>query len=88
MDEFPPICKITGIPEIERQSFCHALNSREAARRYAQSIGKEYEDVNCVVAHLGGGISFSAHQGGMIMDSVADDAGAFAPERGGSVPVM
>jgi butyrate kinase len=88
VDEFPPICKVTGIPEINRQSFCHALNSREAARRYAQSTGRKYEEVNCVVAHLGGGISFSAHSGGRIVDSIADDAGSFAPERGGSVPVL
>ena len=88
VDELEPICKVTGIPEIERQSFCHALNSREMVRRYAAEIGKEYEDINCIVAHLGGGISMSAHRNGRIVDSVSDDGGAFAPERGGSVPVM
>lgn len=88
VNELDPICKITGIPEIERQSYCHALNSREMARRYAFSKGQAYEDVKCIVAHLGGGFSFSAHRDGRIIDSISDDAGAFAPERSGSVPVM
>ena len=88
VDELPPICKVTGIPEIQRQSFCHVLNSKAVARRYAESIGKRYEDLRCIVAHLGGGISLSAHMGGRIVDSIADDAGPFAPERGGCVPVL
>ncbi|MBE6036708.1 MAG: butyrate kinase [Clostridiales bacterium] len=86
VDEFPPIAKITGIPEVERQSFCHVLNSKAVARMYAESIGKEYEDLNLVVAHLGGGISMSTHKGGKMVDSQSDDAGSFAPERAGSIP--
>lgn len=88
VDEFPEISKITGIPEVSRQSFCHALNSKAVARHYAESIGKMYEDINCVVAHLGGGFSFSSHEKGRMIDTLADDAGAFAPERGGSIPVL
>lgn len=88
VDEFPEISKITGVPEVLRQSFCHVLNSKAVARRYAESIGKKYEDINCVVAHLGGGFTFSAHQKGKIVDSLSDDSGAFAPERGGSIPVL
>lgn len=88
VDEFPPICRVTGIPEINRQSFCHVLNSKAVARRFAADTGCKYEELKCVVAHLGGGISFSAHRYGRIVDSIADDAGAFAPERGGSVPIM
>ncbi|MDL2300110.1 butyrate kinase [Clostridiaceae bacterium OttesenSCG-928-D20] len=86
VDEFPEIAKITGIPEIKRQSFCHVLNSKAVARIYAESIGKKYEEVNLVVAHLGGGISISSHVNGKIVDSQSDDAGPFAPERAGSIP--
>lgn len=87
-DEMKPIAKITGIPEITRQSFCHVLNSKAMARKAAASLGKRYEDMNFVIAHLGGGISISAHEHGKIVDVITDDAGPFSPERSGSVPVL
>lgn len=86
-DEFSDGARITGIPEILRQSFCHVLNSKAMGRKYAKSIGKRYEELNLLVAHMGGGISISAHQKGQIVDSISDDAGPFAPERSGSVPL-
>lgn len=87
-DEFPPISKITGIPEISRQSMCHVLNSKAVCRRYAESVGRRYEEMNLIVAHMGGGITVSAHHRGRIEDSLADDAGPFAPERAGSIPAL
>lgn len=86
--ELPPIARITGTPEIVRNSFCHALNSRAQAIRYAEQVGKAYEDLHLLVAHLGGGISLSAHAGGRIVESVGDDEGPFSPERLGSVPLL
>ena len=83
-----PEAQITGLPEIIRQSFCHVLNSRACAIEYARSLGKRYEELNCIVAHLGSGISLSAHQKGKIIDSIADDDGPFAPERAGGMPVL
>lgn len=86
-DEFSDVARITGIPEILRQSFCHVLNSKAMGRKYAKQQGKRYEDLNLLVAHMGGGISISAHQKGRIIDSISDDAGPYAPERSGSVPL-
>ena len=86
--EFPPVARITGMKEIERRSFYHVLNCRAVSRRYAQSIGKSYEDVNLLVTHLGGGITVGAHCKGKIIDSLADDNGPFAPERAGSLPLL
>jgi len=86
--EFPPVAKITGMKEIERRSFYHVLNCRAVAIRYAESIGKKYEDINLLVTHLGGGITVGAHCKGKIIDSLADDNGPFAPERAGSVPLL
>ncbi len=88
VDELIPIARITGFPEIVRHSFCHALNSRAMARQYANSCGKRYEDVRCIVAHLGGGITVSAHQNAKIIDSMCDDDGAFAPERSGGLSLL
>ncbi|HWQ77914.1 MAG TPA: butyrate kinase [Anaerovoracaceae bacterium] len=87
-DEMREVAKITGVPEIVRQPFCHVLNTKATARKAAESLGKKYEDMNFVIAHLGGGISISAHQYGRIVDAIEDDGGPFSPERAGSIPLQ
>ncbi len=87
-DELKEVAKVTGIPEIVRQSFCHVLNSKATARKVAESHGKRYDEMNFVVAHMGGGISVSAHEKGRIVDVITDDAGPFSPERSGSIPLL
>lgn len=87
-DELRPIAKITGIPSIERQSFCHVLNTKAMCRKAALDQGKLYEDMCFLVAHIGGGVSISAHDKGKIVDVITDDAGPFSPERSGSVPLL
>lgn len=86
--ELSRVAQITGIPEVPRRSFCHVLNSRAMAIRYAREQGKRYEDLNLIVAHLGGGVSASVHDHGRIVDSVGDDDGQFSPERAGTVPML
>ena len=89
VDEFDPIARISGLPEIERRSLSHALNLKAAARRAAKEMGKSYLEVNLVVAHLGGGISVAAHRKGRQVDvnQALDGTGPFAPERSGGLPV-
>lgn len=84
--ELAPLATVTGFPEIVRSSTSHLLNSHAMAVKYAESIGKEYKDLNLIIAHLGGGISVSAHSHGKLIDSVGDDEGHFSPERSGTVP--
>lgn len=84
-DELLPEARVTGFKEVTRTSFCHVLNARATAHKYAQAMGRKYEDMNLVIAHLGGGISISAHSHGRIIDSVSDDAGPFSPDRAGSI---
>lgn len=88
VDEMQPVARITGIPEIKRISIFHALNSKAVSRRYAASLGRHYEDLNLIVAHLGGGISVSAHQHGKVIDTnnALNGDGPFTPERAGTVP--
>ncbi|MBO4212119.1 MAG: butyrate kinase [Oscillospiraceae bacterium] len=86
--ELSPVAEITGMADIRRRSFCHVLNSRAQAIRYASSLGKKYEDLNLIVVHLGGGTSASVHRHGSIVDSVGDDDGQFSPERAGSFPSL
>lgn len=86
--ELPHMARITGNPHIYRNSFCHALNARAQAIRYAQKIGKDYRQLHLIVVHLGGGISLSAHADGRIVETIGDDEGPFSPERMGSVPAL
>lgn len=78
----------TGIPGIKRMARFHALNQRAIARKYAEDIGAKYEELNLIVAHLGGGISVGAHEKGRIIDvnNALEGDGPFAMERAGTVP--
>lgn len=86
VDEMLPICKITGLPEIERKGMGHNLNMRAAAMRYAREHNKEYKDSTLIIAHLGGGITVSLHMDGRVADMIADEIGPFSPERAGVLP--
>ncbi len=86
VDEFEDIARVTGIPEISRRCFSHALNMRAAAFRSAAAAGRAYADMNIIVAHLGSGTSVSVHSGGRMVDICSDDEGPFSPERSGRVP--
>ena len=82
-----PEARISGIPEIERRSRSHALNIRAVARRAARDLGHELEDINLIVAHLGGGISVAPLQKGRMLDvNDANEMGPFSPERSGGLP--
>lgn len=90
VDERMPEAAYTGLPEIDRQSIFHALNSKAVSRQYAASIGKRYEDLNLIVVHLGGGISVGAHCHGQVIDNndALNGDGPFSPERAGTVPAV
>lgn len=89
VDEFDDIARISGLPEVERRSLSHALNLKAAARRAAKELGRPYQEVNLVVAHLGGGISVSPHRKGRMVDvnQALDGTGPFSPERAGGLPI-
>lgn len=90
VDELQEVARVTGHPAFKRVSIFHALNQRAVARIYAQSIGKKYEELNLIIAHLGGGISVGAHQQGKVIDvnNALDGDGPFSPERAGSLPAQ
>ena len=88
VDELSSLARISGSPLMPRICIWHALNQRAIARRYAHGIGKEYEDLNLIICHLGGGISVAAHEHGRAIDAnnALDGEGPFSPERAGSLP--
>ncbi len=87
-DELEDVARIAGHPNFERRSVFHALNQKATARSHARKTGRKYEDLNLIVAHLGGGISVGAHKKGRVVDvnNAFDGEGAFSPERSGTLP--
>lgn len=90
VDELQDVARITGHPEIQRESIFHALNQKAMARAYADKMGVRYEDLNLIVVHLGGGISIGAHCKGEVIDvnNALDGEGPFSPERAGGLPAL
>ena len=88
VDEMCPEARICGSPSMKRSSVWHALNQRATARRHALAIGRRYEELDLIVAHLGGGITIGVHHQGRTIDvnNGLDGEGPFSPERAGTLP--
>lgn len=88
VDEMDEVARISGHPLIVRRSIFHALNQKAVARIYAASINKKYEELNLIIAHMGGGVSVGAHKKGRVVDvnNALDGDGPFSPERSGGLP--
>lgn len=89
VDEMIPEARLSGHPDFVRKSILHALNQKAVARKVAEELGRRYEEINVVVAHMGGGISIGAHEKGRIIDvnNALDGEGPFTPERSGTLPL-
>ncbi len=87
VDEMEPVARLSGLRELPRISMMHTLNSRAVARKFSEEIGKEYEDLNFIVAHLGAGISVTPHIKGRIVDcNNTFEGGPMCPDRAGGLP--
>ena len=90
VDEFGELARLTGIKGLYRTAHSHVLNQKAVAEFHAAKLGRRYEDCRFIVAHIDGGITVSAHDGGKMIDGNmgADGEGAYTPTRIGSVPVL
>ena len=87
VDELEDVARLSGIEELERKSHVHALNIKAVSLKAAKMLSKPLEQLNFVVAHLGGGISIAAHRAGKLVDvNNANNEGPFSPERAGGLP--
>lgn len=86
IDEADPIAKYTGIPEITNVPVDHPLNSRRVGFEVASKLGKKFNELNFIIAHLGGGISISCYNKGKFIDWIFDDEGPMSPQRAGRIP--
>jgi butyrate kinase len=86
-DEWQDCARLSGSPLIERSPIGHVLNTRAVARRFAREQGRPYDALRLIVAHMGSGITVSAHREGLQIDSNTIDEGPFGPDRTGGLPV-
>jgi len=89
VDELEDVARISGNKNFERNSIFHSLNVFATARIHAKTIGKKIEDMNLIVAHLGGGITVTAlNKGRAINVNNGLDEGPFSPQRSGQLPLL
>lgn len=88
VDEMDDVARFSGHPKFKRYSIFHALNQKATGRAYARLINRKYEELNLIIAHMGGGISVGAHFKGKVIDvnQALDGEGPFSPERSGTLP--
>ena len=85
-DEMQPAARLSGLPEITRLGRSHALNQKSVAAMAAAELGLAYAEARLVVAHLGGGISITAHRRGRMVDTnAARGEGPFCIDRTGGL---
>ena len=87
VDEWQSCARLSGSPLVKRTCIGHALNTKAVARRYEREQGRRYAELRLIVAHMGSGITVSAHRGGLTIDSNSIEEGPFGPDRTGSLPV-
>lgn len=88
VDEMSDLAKLSGYEGVRRKAMWHPLNQKAIARQVAGLFGKTYQEINCIVAHLGGGITVGAHFKGRTIDvnNGLDGDGPYSPERTGGLP--
>ena len=84
VDEWQDVARLSGSSLMERACWGHVLNTKAIARRYAAECGKPYAELRLMIAHLGSGVTVSAHEHGRMIDSTAVQEGAFSADRTGN----
>ena len=92
VDERPEFAKISGHPVFDLDPsregvIWHCLNQKMTGKLYARELGKHYEDLNLIIAHMGGGVSVGVHAHGRCVEvnRALCGLGAFSPTRCGSI---
>jgi butyrate kinase len=87
VDEWQDCARISGSPLVQRSCVGHALNIKAVARRFAREQGRPYAELRLIIAHMGSGITVSAHREGRMVDNNTPEEGPFGPDRTGWLPV-
>lgn len=82
-DELSPLAKVYGVKGITHNSMCHFLNTHAMGLKLAKELGRDFNAMNVMVAHIGGGNSICLWKQGHPVDVVPGDACVFSAERAG-----
>lgn len=82
-DELNPLAKVYGVKGITHNSMCHFLNTHAMGIKLAERLGKDFNTMNILAAHIGGGNSICLWKQGHPEDVVPGDACVFSAERAG-----
>jgi butyrate kinase len=86
-DEFDPISRITGLPDLSFSMVSNALSIKEAAHRASEEIGCPFQEFSAIVAYLGTTFSICSLKNGKMVDLTdSNERGAFSPSRSGALP--
>ena len=92
VDERPDYARFSGHPVFDfdptyEGTIWHCLNQKMTAKLYARELGKTYEDINVIIAHMGGGVSVGVHNHGKVVEvnRALCGLGPFSPTRAGSI---
>ena len=90
VDEMMELARLSGHPDYPRRPLFHALNQKAIAKRFAEETGRPYEELNLIVAHMGGGTSVGCHCKGRVVDvnNGLEGDGAFTGERCGGLVAL
>jgi len=89
VDELDDASRLTGLKGVPRDAIWHALSQKFVAKHYAVQRGREYEDLNLLVAHIGAGVSVGAHRRGRCVQvNNALCEGPMGLERAGGMPSL
>ncbi|MDR1088151.1 MAG: butyrate kinase [Coriobacteriales bacterium] len=90
VDEYDSIARVSGLKGVYRQCHIHTLNQKEIALRYASEHDLDYDKINLIICHIGGGISVTAHRQGRMVDGndIIRGEGPMTPTRAGSLPTI
>jgi butyrate kinase len=89
VDELDDLARITGLRGTEQEAVWHALAHKAIAKQHALLHGKEYEEMNLIVAFIGAGTSVGAHRRGRcvkVRNALFD--GPMSMDRAGTLPGM
>lgn len=87
-DEFLDFVRVTGISGIVRRGGSHYENQHAMGIRAAKDLGKPFDSLNLVIAHMGGGCTTCIFSKGRMIDCVGDAEGSMSPERAGAINSM
>lgn len=69
LDERSEMAKFSSHPSLRKKSLFHAMINKYLCRRYANSVKKNYEDLNIIFCHVSDrNVSVAAHHKGRVVD--------------------